>query len=302
MARERSGEAAVLEGVVIRRRPSPIGNIVRFIRIKPLGAVGGFIFLAIVAAALVAPYIAPHDPYEVNTTMIFKPPSTQFLLGTDSHGRDILSRIIWGSRISLCVGILAAAIGTTTGTILGAVSAYYGGKVDLIIQRIIDSLMAFPALILALTIMAALGQSLNNVVIALSIIAIPAASRTVRSVALSIKETQYIEAAKAIGCADRRVISLHILPNCAAPYLIMVAYQVGRAILTEASLSFLGVGIPPPEPSWGGMLVGGAQQYLQLAPWAAFFPGIAISLAVFSSNILGDALRDFLDPRLRGTQ
>lgn len=283
----------------ISRCRSRLHELKKFITRKPLGAIGGFLVIVIVVAAIFAPILAKHDPYKINSSVILVRPNHLYFLGTDEFGRDLFSRIIWGSRISLYVGFLAVAFGTTTGAFLGMISGYYKGRVDFIIQRIMDSLMAFPMLVLALAIVAALGQSTFNVIVALAVVIMPTAARVVRSSALAIRETSYIESARSVGCRDLRILMCHVLPNCLAPYIILVTAGLGNAILTEASLSFLGLGTPPPEPSWGAMLSGAAQRFVQRAPWMVVFPGAAITLAVFGFNFLGDALRDVLDPRLR---
>lgn len=269
-------------------------------RKKRLGAFSGFVFLSIVFIAIFADVISPYSPYFQDRIATLEAPSVKHLLGTDDVGRDLLSRIIHGARISLYVGIVAVGIGTTAGTFLGMVSGYFGGKIDMVIQRLIDALMAFPLLVLALAIMAVLGSSTTNVMIAVGIVMIPGASRVVRGAVLSVKQEQYVEAARALGALDGRIMYLHILPNVMAPVLVLATLAMGRAIMWEAVLSFLGVGTQPPEPSWGSMLSGYARQYFELAPWNAFFPGIAISLAIMSINLFGDALRDILDPRQRG--
>jgi peptide/nickel transport system permease protein len=274
----------------------------RFLRSQPLGALGGLIILGMVVLAILAPVVAPYDPYELRVDHMFAPPGPTFYLGTDDYGRDIYSRIIYGARISLYVGILAVTLGTTTGAFLGLVSGFLGGRVDTVIQRIMDSLLAFPALILALAIVAALGQSTTNVIIAVAVVLMPTAARVIRASVLSIKENVFVEAGRAIGCGNMRILLRHIMPNCVAPYIVLATSTLGTAILSEAALSFLGLGTPPPEPSWGTMLSGAAQQYVWRAPWMAIFPGIAISLAVFGFNLFGDALRDVLDPRLRGSR
>ncbi|MBI3327048.1 MAG: ABC transporter permease [Nitrospinae bacterium] len=273
-----------------------------FIRYKPLGALGGLLIVGMIFLGVFAPLLAPYDPYELQIDHLFSPPNRVFLLGTDDYGRDVLSRIIYGSRISLYVGILAVGIGTTTGAFLGLVSGFMGGRTDAVIQRIMDSLLAFPALILALAIVTALGQSTTNVIIAVAVVLMPTAGRVIRASVLSLKENVYVEAAGAIGCGNLRILLYHILPNCFAPYIILATSTLGTAILSEAALSFLGLGTPPPEPSWGTMLSGAAQQYVWKAPWMAVFPGAAISLAVFGFNLFGDALRDILDPKLRGSR
>ncbi|MDP6101985.1 MAG: ABC transporter permease, partial [Dehalococcoidia bacterium] len=228
-------------------------------------------------------------------------PSLTYWLGTDDLGRDMWARIVHGARISLYVGILAVAFGSGTGGVLGLMSAYYGGKVDIAMQRVFDAMMSIPTLIMALTIMAALGTGLNNVVLAIGIVQIPRANRIVRSQALAVKETEYVMAARAIGATNVRIMAQHIMPQCIAPWLIIASAALGTAIISEASLSFLGMGVPPPTPTWGGMLAGRGREYWQVAPWMAIWPGVAISLAVYGFNLFGDALRDILDPRLRGS-
>jgi peptide/nickel transport system permease protein len=275
---------------------------IHFLRYQPLGALGGLIIFGMLILAILAPVVAPYDPYELRVDQLFTPPGPTFYLGTDDYGRDIFSRIIYGSRISLYVGVLAVVLGTTTGAFLGLVSGFVGGRTDTVIQRIMDSLLAFPALILALAIVAALGQSTTNVIIAVGVVLMPTAARVIRSSVLSIKENIFVEAGRAIGCGNLRILLRHIMPNCMAPYIILATSTLGTAILSEAALSFLGLGTPPPEPSWGTMLSGAAQQYVWRAPWMAIFPGVAISLAVFGFNLFGDALRDVLDPRLRGSR
>jgi peptide/nickel transport system permease protein len=272
----------------------------KFIITKPLGAVGGFIILVMIFAAVFAPQIAPYDPYELNQSLQFGAPSLSHPFGTDEFGRDLFTRIIYGAKIALIIGFSASFLGATGGAIVGVVSAYMGGKSDLIIQRIVDILLAFPLLILALAIASVLGRSTFNLILAIAIPVIPRTARIVRSSALSAKELVYVEAARAVGSSHIRVMFRHIIPNIMAPYLIILTAQLGSAILTEASLSFLGLGTAEPEPSWGLMLSGGAPLYAEKAPWVAIFPGVAISLAVFGFNLLGDSLRDALDPRLRG--
>lgn len=273
-------------------------SLARFVRTKPLGTIGAVLVLAFVLTAILAPLIAPYDPYQVNQAARFAAPSAQFWAGTDQFGRDNFSRIIYGARISLTVGALAVVFGTTLGAAIGVVSGYYGRGVDLLVQRAIDSIEAFPGLILALAVVAVLGPSATNVMLAISVVLIPSASRVTRSLTLSVKETQYALAARAIGCTDRRIILAHIVPNCLAPYIVLATAVLGGAILIEAALSFLGLGTPPPEPSWGQLLTS-ARAYLYRAPWLALYPGIAISLVVFGFNLFGDALRDVLDPRLK---
>jgi peptide/nickel transport system permease protein len=301
---EQSGSIAASPSVPIRSlMPSGViwRRVSRFARRKPLGAFGAVIALILIIVAVFAPLIATHDPAETNGALVFAPPGSQLLLGGDQLGRDVFSRLVYGARISLYAGLLSAFIGATLGMVVGIASVHFGGKTDLIVQRIIDTMMAFPPLILAIAIMAALGASLNNVVIALSIAYIPNAARVLRSQALAVKEMDYILAARAIGAGHGRIIFRCMIPNCLALYIVLVSVFIGTAIVAEATLSFLGIGVPPDVPSWGGMLNGAAQTYVHLAPWLGVFPGLAIAVVVFAWNLLGDALRDVLDPRLRGT-
>lgn len=278
-----------------------LSGVVDFSRRKPLGAIGGALLVILVVIALLAPLISPHDPYDINVNTILSSPDSEHWLGGDSLGRDVLSRLFYGGRISLFVGLVSIAIGISLGSFLGAVSAYFGGKVDLIVQRFVDAFIAFPGIILGLAIMAVLGSSVFNIIIALVLVLAPSAIRTVRSQALAVKEMDYVLAARALGANDLRIIIQHIIPNCMAIFIVLFTLNLGYAIIVEATLTFLGVGVPPDVPSWGGMLAEGGIAYLKDAPWLAIAPGIALSLAVFGVNLFGDAMRDVLDPRLRGT-
>jgi peptide/nickel transport system permease protein len=269
------------------------------VRTKPLGAAGAAVILIMAFAAIFADVIAPYDAYELNQRLQFRAPTVTHWLGTDEFGRDVLTRLIYGARIALFIGLASSFIGATAGAILGVVSAYLGGKTDLWLQRVMDVMLAFPLLILALAIVTVLGRSLPNLILAIAIPVIPRTARIVRSSALSAKENVYVEAARAVGSTHLRVMFHHIVPNIMAPYLIVLTAQLGGAILTEASLSFLGLGTAEPTPSWGLMLSGGAPMYAEKAPWLAIFPGLVISLAVFGFNLFGDSLRDALDPKLR---
>jgi peptide/nickel transport system permease protein len=270
----------------------------RLLRRQPLGVAGGIIVLALIAVAVLAPRLAPHGPKEAGFAP-YLAPSAQFPMGTDQLGRDVLSRVIWGARLSLYVGLVSVLFGITAGSLWGAVTAYLGGAADTGSQRVVDSVMALPPIILALALMAALGQSVNNVIIALVVLLTPTAARTVRSIALGIMASPYMESARAVGASNLRIIGRHLIPNCMAGYIVLVTTNVSYAIVVEASLSFIGAGAPPDEPSWGGMLTAGIQA-IETAPWMIFFPGLAISLAVFGLNLFGDSIRDVTDPRLRG--
>ncbi|MBI3826065.1 MAG: ABC transporter permease [Candidatus Rokubacteria bacterium] len=270
------------------------------VRRKPMGAVGAVLVCSLVVMAIFADQIARHNPDRVRAVQRFQPPGRVFWFGTDDFGRDVFSRVVHGARISLQIGIAAVLLGTSVGALSGLISGYVGGRTDLTIQRVMDALMAFPTLVLALAVVAALGASLFNVIVAVALTLIPAANRVVRSVALSVRETAYVMAARGLGGSEPRVVFVHVLPYCFAPYVVIATANLGTAILAEAALGFLGLGVPPPTPAWGSMLSGAAQGYLFRAPWMAIYPGVAISLAVFGFNMFGDALRDVLDPKLKG--
>ena len=265
---------------------------------QPLGAAGAVLVMAMVVTAIFAPQLAPYGPKDAAFTQ-YTPPGAGHPMGTDQLGRDVLSRVVWGARLSLYIGLVSVVLGVTLGGLWGVVSAYFGGMTDTLSQRVVDSLMALPPIVLALSLMAAIGQSVNNVIVALTILLTPTAARTLRAVALAIMATPFVEAAQAAGGSSARIIARHVLPNCLATYTVLVTTNVSYAIVVEASLSFIGVGAPPDEPSWGGMLTAGTQA-VETAPWMIFFPGLAISLAVLALNMLGDAIRDVADPRLRG--
>jgi len=281
-------------------QPGAWTTLLRFSRKKPLGAAGGVIMLLIVFIAIFANILQTHDPIATNAAATLAPPSATHWLGTDHLGRDIYSRILHGARVSLLVGLGSTLVASVLGGIIGLLSGYVGGKTDLAVQRVMDILQGLPLLVLALVMAAALGPSIPNVILAISIPIMPRAARVIRSSVLSIREFQYVEAARALGLTHLRIAFRHILPNTVGPFIVLGTAQLGSAILTEAALSFLGLGVPEPYPSWGRMLSVSAAEYAQKAPWLVLFPGIAISLAVFGSNLLGDALRDTLDPRLRG--
>jgi peptide/nickel transport system permease protein len=268
-------------------------------RSKPLGAASLVMIALIVFVAIFAPWLAPYDPTEQTTAML-RGPSAEHVFGTDNFGRDILSQIIHGARISLQVGIAAVSIGTLVGAALGIVCGYLGGKLDLIVQRVMDAWMAFPGILLALAIMSVLGPGLVQTIIAVAITSVPQTNRIIRGAVLSIKGFDYIEAARTMGAMSGRIMFRHVLPNTIAPLIVITTLALGRAILAEASLSFLGLGVPAPTPAWGRMLAGESRSYMMVAPWMMIWPGMAISLTVLSWNLLGDALRDVLDPRLRG--
>ena len=274
-------------------------QLIDMIRRQPLASAGGLVVLIMIFATIFADFLSPYDPEAASWVNQLTPPSAEFWLGTDAFGRDILTRIIYGARTALFVGFTAAFVGATGGLILGVASAYFGGRFDIICQRLVDIVMAFPLIVLALAVVATLGASTVNVIIAITIPFIPQCARVVRSSALAIREIPYVDAARALGYSHMRIIMKHMIPNVMAPYLIMLTTFVGQAILLEASLSYLGMGVQEPTPAWGLMLQGGAEEFAESAPWVPIFPGLAITLAVFAFNLFGDGLRDVLDPRLR---
>ena len=280
-------------------QPRRRGAIVDFIRRRPLGALGAVIIIVMTILAATAGWIAPYNPVENDYAAMLASPSTAHWLGTDAFGRDVLSRIIYGSRTALMVGLGASLIGATLGSLIGVGSAYFGGRIDLVVQRVMDVFFAFPVIILALAVVAILGTGAGNVILAIATPMVPRCARVVRSSALSVREMPYVDAARASGFVHSRIILRHMLPNVMAPILIMATAFLGEAILLEASLSFIGLGVQEPTAAWGLMLRGAAVEFAETAPWMAIFPGLAISLAVFGFNLFGDSLRDALDPRLR---
>lgn len=275
-------------------------SVGRFMRRKPLGAVGLVIVAVFILLAVAGDLIAPYEPNQMSRDFL-RAPSLTHPFGTDRNGRDQLSRVIVGSRVSIYVGFMSVLVAGSIAAAVGIASAYYGGKLDLFVQRVVDITMAFPGLILAIAVMAALGQGLNNVVLAISIGWTPRILRIVRASAMGVKEEQYVQAAHALGARDMRIMWLHMFRNCTAPLLIICTGVLGQAIVTEATLSFLGLGVPPPDPTWGRMIAGAAQEYAERAPWMVIFPGVTLAVVVYGFNVLGDALRDVWDPRMRGT-
>lgn len=270
-----------------------------FCRRQPLGTFGLAIVIVAAIAGLSAEWIAPYNPTANDFEAMTQPPSWAHWLGTDQFGRDLLSRIIYGARTALIIGFVSAFVGGFTGLVLGVGSAYFGGKIDLVLQRVMDVLMAFPLIIMALAVVAIFGTGVQNVIAAITVPLIPRCARVVRASALSIREVPYIDAARTSGFSHTRIILRHMVPNVVAPFLIMLTAFVGQAILAEASLSYLGLGVQEPTPAWGLMLQGGAEEYASTAPWIAIFPGLAIALTVFGFSLFGDALRDAIDPKLR---
>lgn len=280
-------------------QPSFLSRAFNLFRKQPLGVIGASIVLGMLLVGAFAPLIAPHDPLNIAFEHMLLPPGPVYLLGTDQFGRDILSRLVYGAQTALFVSFAAAFTGSTIGLMLGVTSAYIGGRFDLISQRMIDVMQAFPLIIMALVIVSIFGSSVQNVIIAITIPFIPDCARVVRASALALREMPYIDAARANGFSNTRIVLRHMVPNIMAPYLIMITTFAGQAILIEASLSYLGLGVQEPTPAWGLMLQGGAEEYAESAPWLAIWPGVAISLVVFGFNMFGDAARDMLDPKLR---
>ena len=281
-------------------RRSPLSVLLRFSRSSALGALAVALVVLLAGMAIFAGQIAPYPPLKADFDALQDPPSTTYYLGTDFIGRDVLSRVIFGSRITLLVAFASIATGGSFGFIWGVVSGYVGGRFDLISQRFLDVLMAFPTVILALLLLAAMGSGLHTVIFAIAVVSVSNSTRVIRSVALSVRETDYVDAARAFGVSPVRIIARHVAPQCVAAFLVVASVGLGVAVFAEAALSFLGMGIAPPTPSWGNML-GGVLSDLFAPPWwLVVFPGVAITVTILAFNLLGDALRDYLDPRLRG--
>lgn len=296
------GAVGVYTGAVkVRKRRRFLADVlVRLIKEKPLGTVGAGIVLLLLFAGIFANWLAPYSYEQIWVGPRLAPPSAAHWMGTDNVGRDILSRVIYGARVSMFVGLGVSALATALNAIIGLSSGFLGGKTDLVIQRFVDAWMCFPALFLMLTFMALVGAGLVQVIVVLGVLYGISGSRTIRSAVIGIKQNIYVEAARSTGCPTWLILLKHILPNVMAPIIIVFTTITGAAIIAEASISFLGYGIPPPTPSWGGMLSGSGRQYMLEAPWLAIWPGLALSIVVYGINMFGDALRDLLDPRLRG--
>ena len=301
--RETTSAEEIREGLINAepsRRPGMGRYLLYYLRSKPLGTIGFSIVLLMILTAIFAPLIAPHTYQEQNYEAVRVSPSLEFPFGTDQFGRDIFSRVVYGAQISMMVGFLAVIAGTGAGAIVGLISGYFMGKTDHIVQRLVDMWMSFPDLILALTIVAVFGNTIPNVILAIAATIMPRGVRVIRSSTIAIREMDYTLAARSIGASDLRIMLRHVLPNTVAPFLIIMSSMFGTAILTEAGLSFLGLGISEPTPSWGRMLTGQAAQYLASSPWMLIFPGMAITITVMGFAFAGDALRDIFDPKQRG--
>lgn len=301
---------AVAESTIAPVRPVPrtltsrgtrLGRFGALSRMSPMAALAVIYLLALVLAAIFADRIAPYDPLAGNFTEIRQPPSLNHLMGTDDNGRDLLSRVIFGARISLSVSVTSVLIGDVLGLAWGLTSGYVAGRFDLLSQRVLEVVLSFPDLILGTMLMIVLGPGISTLIVAIAVTRVPAATRIIRSTALSVKQLTYVESARAMGASPMRIMLQHIAPQCIAPFLIIVSAHLGIAITTEAALSFLGVGVPPPAPSWGVMLAGVSSRFNPLW-WLGVFPGLAIASTVLAANLAGDSLRDILDPQLRGSR
>jgi len=283
-----------------KRHSTVVGFLIRLVREKPLGTVGGIITILLLLTGIFADFLAPYTYWALHTTDAMASPSSQYWLGTDFMGRDLLSRVIFGARVSVIVGLSGSTLATLVATFIGILCGYLGGKFDLLVQRFVDAIMCLPQLIILIFIISIIGPGMLQIIIVLGVIWGIGGSRMVRSAVIGVKENVYVEAAMAIGCPTTRILTRHILPNVMAPIIIYFSTVVPGVILTEASLSFLGFGIPPPTPSWGSMLSGSARKNMFLAQWPIIWPGLALSIVVYGINMFGDAVRDLLDPRLRG--
>jgi peptide/nickel transport system permease protein len=292
-------DLTIAPAVVTRRRP---GRIAGFVRAQPLGTVAFVVILVMLLAGIFAPLVAPYDPVEIDFASVMAPPSAVHIFGTDPFGRDVLTRIIYGARTAMIIGFLSSFLGCSFGALIGVASVYYGGKIDLVVQRIVDIMLVFPVIVMALVVVSMLGRHPvlgidMNLILAIGIPIIPQVARVIRSAALPVRTAAYVDAARLAGFSGARIIFGQMIPNVVAPYIILVTAFIAQAILLEASLSFLGLGVADPTPAWGLMLSGSSADFYRQAPWIIIFPGVAISVAVFAFNFFGDSLRDWLDPK-----
>ena len=283
-----------------RKAASFARRSLRFAKREPIGATAGVLIILLLLSAILAPVISEFDPTKTRVGRPFTGPGWDHWFGTDQVGRDVFSRVVHGGRVSLTVGIVSVLIGTTAGTIIGMLSGYFGGIIDIVLQRIIDAIMSIPTMVLALALISIFEPGTDKLILTIAVVMTPSSARIVRGAVLAVKPNMYVEAAKALGAGSRRILIRHILPNIVAPVLVIASVQIGNAILLEASLSFLGLGPPPPNPSWGYMISQEGRDVLTTAPWIGVFPGVFLSLTVFGFNMLGDTIRDVLDPKLRG--
>ena len=286
--------------------PSPRGPMasffIRLVRDKPLGAIGAVIFLLFLICGVFADVLAPYGINQISPVNRLKPPSARFWLGTDHLGRDMLSRILYGAQLSVIIGFAAATLATIISVVIGIVTGYLGGKVDLIVQRVVDAWMSFPELIILIVVVSVLGPGMIQVIFVLGLTFGIGGSRIIRGAVVSVREQMYVQSAQSMGASTPRILLQHILPNVLPPIIVLFTTRVGAVILVESGLSFLGFGVPPPAPTWGGMLSGTGRTYMYMAPWLALAPGLCLTLVVYGINVLGDAMRDLLDPRMRGSR
>ena len=294
--------SAVITAPIGVARPKPAGFLRRLFRDKPLGAAGGVIFMLFLFCGLFADVLAPFGMNEINPVNRLKAPSWQFPFGTDNLGRDMLSRCLYGAQLSVIIGITAASLATFVSVSIGIATGYLGGKVDLITQRFVDAWMSFPDLIILIVVVSVVGPGMPQIICTLGLLLGIAGSRIIRSAVVSVRENMYVHAAQSIGATTPRILLKHILPNILPPIIVLFTTRVGAVILAESGLSFLGLGVPPPAPTWGGLLSGGGRTYMFQGPWLALAPGLCLTIVVYATNVFGDALRDLLDPRLRGSR
>jgi peptide/nickel transport system permease protein len=295
--------AILAEPLAIRRPASPAWRFVqRLFREKPLGAIGGVVFLAFLFCGIFADLLAPYGANQINPINRLKPPSWAFPFGTDNLGRDMLSRCLYGAQLSVIIGFCAAGLATLISVVIGIVTGYLGGKVDLIIQRFVDAWQSFPDLIVLIVVVSVVGPGMPQIIVTLGLLLGIAGSRIIRSAVVSVRENMYVHAAQSIGASTPRILWRHILPNVLPPIIVLFTTRVGVVILVESALSFLGLGVPPPAPTWGGMLSGSGRSYMFQGPWLALAPGLCLTIVVYATNMFGDALRDLFDPRMRGSR
>lgn len=294
--------SAVLPSAAAAAKPRNNGFVARLLRDKPLGAFGGLVLLLFVVVGVFAPWIAPYDYNEIAPLDRMQGPSWAHWFGTDNLGRDVLSRCIYGAQLSVIIGCSAAALATVISAVIGIVSGYFGGKIDMAVQRVVDAWMSFPDLIVLIVVVSVLGPGMPQIIFTLGLLLGIGGSRIVRSAVVSVREHMYVHAAQSIGAGTLRILWKHVLPNVMAPIIVLFTTRVGSVILAESGLSFLGLGVPPPAPTWGSMLSGSGRTYMFQGPWLALAPGLCLTVVVYATNVFGDALRDLLDPRMRGTR
>jgi peptide/nickel transport system permease protein len=284
-----------------RERSAARAFVIRLMRRKPLGAFGAVVFLLFLCCGVFAGALAPHGMNEISPINRMKPPSLAFPLGTDNLGRDMLSRILYGARLSVIIGFCAAGLATAVSVLIGVTTGYLGGRVDMVVQRFVDAWMTFPDLVILIAVVSVVGPGMPQVIVILGLLYGIAGSRIIRGAVVAVREDLYVHAALSLGARTRRILWLHILPNVLPPVIVLFTTRVGIVILAEAGLSFLGLGVPPPAPTWGGMLAGSGRAYMYQGPWLALAPGLCLTIVVYAINMFGDALRDLLDPRMRGS-